>query len=655
MRLSKPVVFLAVGAAIVWGVALGALVGRNSEEAGAAKATDFNPGRIIDDAVFFDKNSMSVAEIQSFLESHTPACDTWGTKLVGSENWSYASWTRADYAAAMRAQGSTYFHAPPYICLTNYYEHPDTHKTSFETEGKRFEGSMSAAEIIYSVAQEYGISPKVLLVVLKKEYGALFTDDWPVINQFNYVMGAGCPDNGPGWSANCDPKYKGFYRQMDYAGWLYDNYKKNIWNYNFQPNSWNTIQHTPDPSCGTQNVWIENTATALLYIYTPYVPNAGALAAYPGTAWCGAYGNRNFFMYYNEWFGSTYGGPAKKSDVFLPDDTYKLSPVENSGLSLDVVGNGSADGTAVQLYGDNNNSTAQFFEFISTGDGYYKIKHSGTNTFLTASSIGAGQANVYIWSEKTDCSQKWSIAHVANEQYEILSSCYGQTMGATDIVQWGRAVSDGASSQVWTLRSTKGPAVDDSQYRIVAGVGKNKLLEISGNKSDNGTKVQINKLKDDDAQRFALERTTDGFYMIKHVGSGKYVDVVGRGTANYTAVHLYAGNQSCAQKWVLRPIGEKYSLLSACSGLALDVYAGSSENGTNVQIYKANESKAQQWFFQKEGDVEYSTFDGVYTIKTVAGKALDVYGGSIGVERTNVWIFNDNGSNAQKWVIEEVK
>ena len=56
---------------------------------------------------------------------------------------------------------------------------------------------------------------------------------------------------------------------------------------------------------------IQNTATASLYNYTPYQPNAAALAAYPGTGdACSAYGNRNFFYLFRKYFGSTGGGTS---------------------------------------------------------------------------------------------------------------------------------------------------------------------------------------------------------------------------------------------------------------------------------------------------------------------------------------------------------
>jgi hypothetical protein len=278
---------------------------------------DFNAGRIIDDAVFYNKDAMTVAEIQAFLDAHTPDCDTWGVKpQTETSSAAYKGWSRADYARAMVAAGSTVYHAPPYICLQNYAENPNTGKTSFDmADASKPAGALTAAEIIYKAAQTYGINPQVLLVTLRKENGNRFRDDWPLISQYNYVMGYGCPDSGDNYSANCQAQYKGFYRQMMEAAAGFDRYKRLIGNYNYQPGRNNYIQYNPNPSCGGKTVYIENIATASLYIYTPYVPNAGALANYPGTANCGAYGNRNFFMYFNEWFGSTYGRAWAKMET----------------------------------------------------------------------------------------------------------------------------------------------------------------------------------------------------------------------------------------------------------------------------------------------------------------------------------------------------
>lgn len=69
--------------------------------------------------------------------------------------------------------------------------------------------------MIFNAAQQYQISPKVLLVKLGTESaGPLTGDRWPLSSQYAYAMGAHCPDHGPGGSANCDSNYAGFSIQM---------------------------------------------------------------------------------------------------------------------------------------------------------------------------------------------------------------------------------------------------------------------------------------------------------------------------------------------------------------------------------------------------------------------------------------------------------
>lgn len=285
-------------------ISIGSLVA-TSNNANSLSYTEFQPGRIIDDEIFYDNTAMGSAKaVQDFIISHTPAyCDTQGTSKSG-----YSNLTNAEYAQQVRG-----WPGPPYVCLQNYHENPTTGETSFEKGGGYFEGGQNAGQIIWDAAQKYRINPQVLLVLLRKESLNLFSDYWPMKSQYKYAMGYACPDSGPNYSANCDDTKAGFYKQVNLAAWQLRYYYNNMGSYNYIPGRWNTIQFNPQPSCGTKNVYIENAATASLYIYTPYTPNDAALRAYPGEAPCGAYGNRNFWFMFNEWFGTTLTNNIKVS------------------------------------------------------------------------------------------------------------------------------------------------------------------------------------------------------------------------------------------------------------------------------------------------------------------------------------------------------
>lgn len=253
----------------------------------AVTGSEFQAGRITDDATFFNGYGMGLTEIQAFLNSKVPNCDTSGSQ-------SYAGTTRAAYGTARG-------YPPPYTCLKDYRQ---------DTQAKTVESGLcnglapanrSAAEIIYEVGISCGINQRTLIVLLEKEQ-SLVTDTWPFSIQYRSATGYGCPDTAP-----CDAEYYGFFNQVYSAARQFKRYARDASLFRYRAFRDNYIQYSPNASCGGTNVYIQNQATAGLYNYTPYQPNASALANLYGSGdACGAYGNRNYWRIYNDWFGSTY-------------------------------------------------------------------------------------------------------------------------------------------------------------------------------------------------------------------------------------------------------------------------------------------------------------------------------------------------------------
>ena len=136
------------------------------QTATAADKANWSAGNIISDSNFIDKNSMSVQDIQAFLDQKIGTCDVWG-KAKATEYGS--NLTRAEYAA------SRGWNAPPYTCLNMYHEVPKTSPTSgtpannYSNPDSIPSGAQSAAWIIKDAANRYNISPKVLLVKIATE------------------------------------------------------------------------------------------------------------------------------------------------------------------------------------------------------------------------------------------------------------------------------------------------------------------------------------------------------------------------------------------------------------------------------------------------------------------------------------------------------
>lgn len=250
------------------------------EFAEAANLANFDPGYIISDWQMGNYNSMSEAEIQAFLTKKNP-CSNRDYNLYQEMITTYKNVT-------------WHWKNGHFVCISEERFGDGVNIGSGET----------AAHIIWQAAQDYRINPQVLIVLLQKEQG-LITDDFPHSGQYKTATGYGCPDTAP-----CYSEYFGFKNQVRKAASLFRTVLDGGWtNY---PVGWNYVQYHPDATCGGTWVEIKNRATSALYRYTPYQPNAGALAAgYGTTGYCGAYGNRNFYLYFEDWFGGIISERAK--------------------------------------------------------------------------------------------------------------------------------------------------------------------------------------------------------------------------------------------------------------------------------------------------------------------------------------------------------
>lgn len=274
-----------------------------AETAVAANPGDFTAGNIIADSVFFDPALMSATQVQQFLSSQVTDCRS------------------------------------GYTCLKDFRETTTSRAADSYCRAYTGVANQSSADIIWNVGQACGINPQVLLVLLQKEQ-SLVTDTWPTPSQYRIATGYGCPDTAP-----CDAQFYGFFNQVYKAARQFRVYQTWPEDFNFRPGP-AAIGFNPNGSCGASTVYIENQATAGLYNYTPYQPNAAAIGNLYGTGdGCSSYGNRNFWRLFTDWFGDPQGGSLVRSptstQVFLITDTAKYT-VSSGALYNSLLALGAA-------------------------------------------------------------------------------------------------------------------------------------------------------------------------------------------------------------------------------------------------------------------------------------------------------------------------
>ncbi len=250
----------------------------------------FDPGNIISDEEFFRAGTMTAEQIQGFFDNRAPNCRN------------------------------------GFVCLNRYTE------TTFDREAtvlcNAYQGARNetAAQIIAKVSQACGVSAEVLIVLIQKEQG-LVTHSSPNQARYDRATGYACPDTAP-----CDARFFGFYNQVYNAARQFKRYANPpgtsrffTW---FPVGRESQVRWHPNASCGTTPVTIRNQATAGLYYYTPYTPNAPAMANLTGAGdGCSAYGNRNFWRLYNYWFN-----PTKDFGTFLTTQNGRVYAVDGDGV-----------------------------------------------------------------------------------------------------------------------------------------------------------------------------------------------------------------------------------------------------------------------------------------------------------------------------------
>ncbi len=596
-------------------VALSFFATRDMDTSVAADLNNFNPGNIISDAVMGDYRSMTVAEIQDFL-SRKNSCDNRNYDL-------YLQYTSAHPSITWHWEGEPY--NGHFVCLA---------EERFG-DGEVIGSGMTAAEIIYDAAQKNKINPQVLIVLLQKE-SSLITDKVPNSHDYRQATGYGCPD-----TAACDSKFYGFKNQIYRAAELFRYTLDN--GYALYPDGKEVyVGYHPSTSCGGSVIKIENRATSALYRYTPYQPNDAALGAGYGTGnACSAYGNRNFYLYFTDWFGSTQA-KVEGELAQLPDGVYSFSLVADQAKLSVPEGQNVKNGANVAVLPESQNKSNFKIQKVPNTQYYQIIDVASGKALDLASAKTAEDTNVQLWQQDINtCAQKWKFYQTSQRKLVIESSCMAGMVLSVDgqNVQLG-LVKNGQAHQQWQI--SVGQTLADSTYQISPNQKDNFLLQYSDNDYKNGTKLFAKtESRADVTSRWVLSYDRSGdYYTIKNAASGKVIDLSNAQTTNNTKIQLWQQDtNTCAQKWQIIPSLKEgaYHIVSMCSS---SYGLGWSSSDDNVSLQASDSVRAATWSFTL---VEPEVANGEYHLASASNQnyVLDVSGG-----RTT------NGTNIQGWSID---
>lgn len=334
-------------------------------------------------------------------------------------------------------------------------------------------------------------------------------------------------------------------------------------------------------------------------------------------------------------------GDNKQEDSLknVPEGYYMIGSALNYTTVLDVAGGSSSNGANVQVY-TANGSNAQKWYVSYVGEGYYIIKHAGTEKVLDVrGGESANGTNVRQYESNNSEAQQWRFVDVGNGLYNIISRLAANL--ALDVQ--GSKSANGTNIQVYNITHNNTDAqkfrlvevsqakpstknLENGTYSVLAAKNNAYSIDVSGGSRSAGANVQLYRGNGSQAQRFYFAADGKGYYTITVIGSGKVLSQANASVLNGNNIQQAVNNGSDIQKWAIyqRDNGQ-LEIVNKATNLTLDIAGGKIANGTNIRGYQSNKSDAR--FTLKStpaltaGIYEIASFKNLSSILNVKGSS----------------------------------
>ena len=325
-----------------------------------------------------------------------------------------------------------------------------------------------------------------------------------------------------------------------------------------------------------------------------------------------AYGTENKDKYYFHYMAygineTDMAGRKRIADYENYGKTFYATISEiNTGKVLEYIPDASvsgfSDNNAVQI-NTSNGSDEQLWKFERNEDGTYKVINVKYNKYLNGSATFLGATDKI--TDANEVFQNWKIMNKNG-------NCVLKVGAGNRVVDNAVSTDNYSAVKIWDFNGNP-----NQQFRInIIGENYGEKFRAQINTvvhgafvlspNENGS-IVVNANDGADDKYWDFERQSDGSYKIKHVATGKVLDVQGGLTKNYTDIALYEDNGTAAQRWLI--VAEPFNSISlrpVCgldANVALDLNgkgAGSQlSNGDNISIYEYLGSDGQRFEIKK--------------------------------------------------------
>jgi lipoprotein-anchoring transpeptidase ErfK/SrfK len=325
----------------------------------------------------------------------------------------------------------------------------------------------------------------------------------------------------------------------------------------------------------------------------------------------------------------------------LPPGHYRIRPAVSDIRMLDIDKGSKAPGANLHIY-ESNDATNQFFDVSYDKSGFYQITsvRSGLALDVSGASARSG-ANVIQYTWRGGANQKWVLTkssdRFGNDVYMIASA-----LGKNLVLDVNRgADANRANVQVWTKHGKASQqfyfmpldpkvaserTVKDGIYTLRSALRGSYMADIAGAGTANGLQLQLWSAHGGLAQLFDIRwQASEGFYLIRPLGSAKALDVTGNQVLATTPVVQWSVHKAVNQQWAIRDNKDgTVSFVAKNSGLVLDVEGARAAPEAKLILYYQHGGDNQR-FVLKPAKAD-PLAEGIFSVvpSTSSSKVIDI-------------------------------
>ena len=283
---------------------------------------------------------------------------------------------------------------------------------------------------------------------------------------------------------------------------------------------------------------------------------------------------------------------------------YSLAVGADSNKVIEVAGSSTANGARVDIW-NNGNVPAQKFNIELIEEKYYKITARHTGKSLTAKNGKVEEGTPIVQEDyKGLDTQKWIIRDskvnglvislLANPELSI--TVEGSIENGANIIL--SKTENSANQMLYFFnKNEQERTVKNGVYSLAVGADSNKVLEVAGSSTANGSRVDIWNNGNVPAQKFNVEYK-EGYYKITARHTGKSLTAKNGKIEEGTQIVQEDYKGLDTQKWIIQDSKINGLVISSLANPELSITVeGKIENGSKIVLAKTQNNDNQMFYF----------------------------------------------------------